>query len=142
MIGCDPADEAVLGRWSASSRSRCRTMPNADRRRGSATASQPTQTSVDEAARHIAAFSIAGIHAVAGLPRKPVDRHGGATSRPTRRVKNGLIEGPPAFAGAPADRRDSDSEADRVKRDPPMPSRRRTMRYLSGVTRDARRSAS
>ena len=77
MTGADPSDDAVLRSVASIQSQSVSYMPNPIAARLGYTF-PPTPASVDEAAEHIARFSIAGVYAVA-RPRA------GAATRPRRR---------------------------------------------------------
>ena len=85
MTGCDPGDEVVL-RCVGSLQSQALSYLHKPIATRLGLGSQPTADEVDEAARHITAFSIAGIHAVAGAS---AEARRTSRSAPRRRQRAG-----------------------------------------------------
>jgi AcrR family transcriptional regulator len=86
MIGCDAADPRVL-RCAASIQAQAVSyIPNPIARR-LGFHFEPTQTQIDDAARHIADFSVAGVHAVGRARSTAACRHGRRAAVPKRRSR-------------------------------------------------------
>lgn len=86
MIGCDPADPRVL-RCAASIQAQAVSyIPNPIAKR-LGFHFEPTPTQIDDAARHIADFSVAGVHAVGRARSAAAYRQGRRDGAPRRRSR-------------------------------------------------------